>query len=104
MNVIMEFVSSSTVRSLLLWRRERVKLLTGSPLLWCPLQVPGNSLDDVVQSTGALQEPLVRRYIKQILLALEYCHSKGVLHRGQPQTPASEDGPQQQLSSRSCCR
>jgi serine/threonine protein kinase len=48
--------------------------------------VPGNSLDDIVQKTGPLQEQLVRRYVKQILLALEYCHSKGVLHRGRKLT------------------
>ena len=43
--------------------------------------VPGNSLDDVLQNTGALHEALIRRYVKQMLHALDYCHGRGVLHR-----------------------
>ena len=43
--------------------------------------VPGNSLDDVLQNMGPLHEQLIRRYTKQMLLALAYCHGRGVLHR-----------------------
>jgi len=43
--------------------------------------VAGNSLDSIVQSSGPLHEGLIRKYVKQMLHALEYCHSKGVLHR-----------------------
>lgn len=43
--------------------------------------VPGNSLDEVLQTMGPLHESLIRRYTKQMLLALTYCHSRGVLHR-----------------------
>ena len=42
---------------------------------------PGNSLDEVLQTMGPLHESLIRRYTRQMLLALAYCHSRGVLHR-----------------------
>jgi len=43
--------------------------------------VAGNSLDSIVQSSGPLHESLIRKYVKQMLHALDYCHGKGVLHR-----------------------
>ena len=43
--------------------------------------VDGKSIDDVLQSMGALHETIIRKYIKQLLLALEYCHTRNILHR-----------------------
>jgi serine/threonine protein kinase len=43
--------------------------------------VSGNSLYDLIQTMGAFDEQLIRRYTKQMLLGLQYCHSQGVLHR-----------------------
>jgi len=43
--------------------------------------VPGKSLDSILSKYGALDEGVIQNYTKQILLALEYCHSKRVVHR-----------------------
>jgi len=43
--------------------------------------VPGKSLDSLLQRFGPLAEDVTSGYTKQILLALEYCHSKRVVHR-----------------------
>jgi len=43
--------------------------------------VPGKSLDSILSRYGSLQEDVICNYTKQILLALEYCHSKRVVHR-----------------------
>jgi len=43
--------------------------------------VPGKSLDSILSRYGALAEDVTCNYTKQILLALEYCHSKRVVHR-----------------------
>jgi len=43
--------------------------------------VPGKSLDSMLQRFGPLAEDVTCGYTKQILLALEYCHSKRVVHR-----------------------
>jgi serine/threonine protein kinase len=45
--------------------------------------VPGESLDDLLNHTGPMHEGVIRRYVKQILWALKYCHEEmGILHRG----------------------
>jgi len=43
--------------------------------------VPGRSIDDMLKDLGPFHENLIRKYVKQMLLALEYCHSRNVLHR-----------------------
>jgi len=43
--------------------------------------VPGKSLDSILSRYGSLHEDIIRGYTKQILLALEYCHNKHVVHR-----------------------
>ena len=43
--------------------------------------VPGGSLLDVVTKFGLLSEPVVQTYCRQILLALEYLHDRGYVHR-----------------------
>ncbi|MBN1977429.1 MAG: serine/threonine protein kinase [Anaerolineae bacterium] len=43
--------------------------------------VSGESLADRVESEGALPEREVWKWAKQLLRALEYCHSQGVIHR-----------------------
>ena len=43
--------------------------------------VPGNSLDDVLQTMGPLHESLIRRYVRQILLGQRTAHTQ-LMHRG----------------------
>jgi serine/threonine protein kinase len=44
--------------------------------------VTGGSLDDVIhQLKDPLPERMMRDYVRQILLALEYCHLHGIVHR-----------------------
>ncbi|KAI3424220.1 hypothetical protein D9Q98_009576 [Chlorella vulgaris] len=43
--------------------------------------VPGGSIASLLAKFGSFQERVVRVYTKQILLGLEYLHSKGVMHR-----------------------
>jgi mitogen-activated protein kinase kinase kinase len=41
----------------------------------------GGSLSSIVKTYGALPEPLIANFTKQITLALHYLHSHGVVHR-----------------------
>ena len=43
--------------------------------------VPGKSLDFLLDKFGALYEKVIRSYTKQLLGALQYCHSNHVVHR-----------------------
>ena len=43
--------------------------------------VPGGSIRTLIDRFGALQEPLVRVYTRQLLLGLEYLHRNGIAHR-----------------------
>ena len=43
--------------------------------------VPGGSIRSLIDKFGALQEPLVRVYARQLLLGLEYLHSQNIIHR-----------------------
>lgn len=43
--------------------------------------VPGNSLDTVLHQFGPLNEAVIRNYVRQLLMALEYCHAHNVVHR-----------------------
>eukprot|EP00760_Papus_ankaliazontas_P007200 PhM_4_TR13304/c0_g1_i1/m.77151 len=43
--------------------------------------VPGGSILQVLQQFGPLSEVVVASYMEQILLALDYLHSNGVVHR-----------------------
>ena len=43
--------------------------------------VPGGSIRSLIDRFGALQEPLVRVYTRQLLLGLEYLHRNGIAHR-----------------------
>ncbi|KAL0085468.1 kinase-like domain-containing protein [Phycomyces blakesleeanus] len=43
--------------------------------------VPGGSISACLRNNGKFDEPLVRNFTRQILEALEYLHSKDILHR-----------------------
>ena len=43
--------------------------------------MPAGSIAAVVKNAGPLQEPIVRRYVVNVLSALAYVHAKGVVHR-----------------------
>lgn len=42
---------------------------------------PGGDLASLLQSLGALNEDVARQYISEAILALEYCHAQGIIHR-----------------------
>jgi len=43
--------------------------------------VPGKSLDTLLERFGALSKAHCRKYTKQLLSALAFCHESGVVHR-----------------------
>lgn len=43
--------------------------------------VPGGSVQTMLNSYGALPEPLVRSFVRQILAGLSYLHGKDIIHR-----------------------
>lgn len=43
--------------------------------------VDGRSVSDVLETRGAFAEDDIKKYIRQLLMALEYCHASGVVHR-----------------------
>lgn len=60
--------------------RLRDKGFLEMPLLVLELS-GGGELFDFLMETGPLEEDIARTYFKQLLAALELCHSKGVAHR-----------------------
>lgn len=43
--------------------------------------VPGGSVQTMLDSYGALGEPLIRSFVRQILSGLSYLHGRGIVHR-----------------------
>ncbi|KAF4974904.1 hypothetical protein FZEAL_8234 [Fusarium zealandicum] len=43
--------------------------------------VPGGSVQTMLNSYGALPEPLVRSFVRQILTGLSYLHNRDIIHR-----------------------
>ncbi|KAH9952239.1 Pkinase-domain-containing protein [Amylocystis lapponica] len=43
--------------------------------------VPGGSVTTLLRSYGAFAEPLVRNWVRQILLGLNYLHERDIIHR-----------------------
>ncbi|KAH8686783.1 mitogen-activated protein kinase [Ilyonectria robusta] len=43
--------------------------------------VPGGSVQTMLNSYGALPEPLVRSFVRQILMGLSYLHNRDIIHR-----------------------
>ncbi len=41
----------------------------------------GGDIASLLRSMGALDEHVARRYISEVVLALEYCHAQGIIHR-----------------------
>ncbi|KAI8102394.1 hypothetical protein M9435_005997 [Picochlorum sp. BPE23] len=42
---------------------------------------PGGDLASLLRSLGALEEDIARKYMCEVILALEYCHAQGIIHR-----------------------
>lgn len=43
--------------------------------------VPGGSLSSLIKKFGAFNEKITKIYLRQMLDALSYIHSKGIVHR-----------------------
>ena len=43
--------------------------------------VPGGSVTSVLRNYGAFEEQLVRNWVRQILLGLNYLHERDIIHR-----------------------
>ncbi|XP_055956740.1 uncharacterized protein LOC126821892 isoform X2 [Patella vulgata] len=43
--------------------------------------MPGGSVKDLINEIGRIQEPLVRKYSRQVLLGLSYLHKNDIVHR-----------------------
>lgn len=43
--------------------------------------VPGGSVTSLLRNYGAFEEPLVRNWVRQILLGLNYLHQRDIIHR-----------------------
>ncbi|KAL3425371.1 ste/ste11 protein kinase [Phlyctema vagabunda] len=43
--------------------------------------VPGGSVTSMLNSYGALREPLIRSFVRQIVTGLAYLHSRDIIHR-----------------------
>lgn len=43
--------------------------------------VPGGSLNTMLSNYGPFEEPLIRNFTRQILIGLNYLHSKNIIHR-----------------------
>jgi mitogen-activated protein kinase kinase kinase len=43
--------------------------------------VPGGSVQSMLQSYGPFEEPLIRNFIRQVLIGLSYLHGEDIIHR-----------------------
>lgn len=43
--------------------------------------VPGGSISGMLNQFGSFSEPLIRRFVRQVLCGVEYLHEKGIIHR-----------------------
>lgn len=43
--------------------------------------VPGGSITTLLKNYGAFEESLVKLWVKQMLMGLNYLHEKGIIHR-----------------------
>ncbi|CDK26943.1 unnamed protein product [Kuraishia capsulata CBS 1993] len=43
--------------------------------------IPGGSVSSMLNTYGPFEEPLIRSFVSQILIGLQYLHSKNIIHR-----------------------
>ena len=43
--------------------------------------VPGGSVQTMLNSYGPFEEPLIRNFIRQVLIGLNYLHGEDIIHR-----------------------
>jgi len=43
--------------------------------------VPGGSVTALLRNYGAFEEPLVKNFVRQILVGLAYLHERDIIHR-----------------------
>lgn len=43
--------------------------------------MPGGSVAALLKKYGAFEEVLVKKFVRQILMGLQYLHERGVIHR-----------------------
>ncbi len=43
--------------------------------------MPGGSISSMLKQYGSFEEKVIKKFVKQILLGLDYLHSNGIVHR-----------------------
>ena len=43
--------------------------------------MPGGSVQSMLNSYGPFEEPLIRNFVRQVLIGLSYLHGEDIIHR-----------------------
>jgi len=44
--------------------------------------LPGGDVFSLLEAVGCFEEDMARKYIAEVIIALDYLHGKGIVHRG----------------------